>query len=127
MGGGVISYCSCLQAHEPAAERAGRAALAVAAAVPDIATPAGEPLAARVGIATGRVVVGELVGDEEARERAVVGETPNLAARLQGLAEPGTVVVAEGTRRLLGGLFAYRDLGEASLRGFAAPVRAFAV
>ena len=73
------------------------------------------------------MVVGDLVGDEEARERAVVGETPNLAARLQGLAEPGAVVIAEGTRRLLGGLFAHRDLGAVSLKGFAAPVRAFAV
>ena len=85
--------------------------------MPGAATPAGGPLAARVGIATGPVVVGDLVGSGEARERAVVGETPNLAARLQALAEPGAVVVAEGTRRLLGGLFALRDLGATAAQG----------
>ena len=127
MGDGVLAYFGWPRAHEDDAERAVRAGLAVAAAVAGIAAPAGGPLAARVGIATGRVVVGDLVGDEEARERAVVGETPNLAARLQGLAEPGAVVIAEGTRRLLGDLFAYRDLGAVSLKGFAEPVRAFAV
>ena len=127
MGDGVLAYFGWPRAHEDEAERAVRAGLAVAAVMAGIAVPAGEPLAARVGIATGSVVVGDLVGDEEARERAVVGETPNLAARLQGLAEPGAVVVAEGTRRLLGELFAHRDLGAVSLKGFAEPVRAFAV
>ena len=125
MGDGVLAYFGWPKAHEDAAERAVRAALAVAAAVPGIATPAGEPLAARIGMATGTVVVGDLVGDEEARERAVVGETPNLAARLALAAEPGAVVIAEGTRRLLGDLFAHRDLGTVSLKGFAGPVRAF--
>jgi class 3 adenylate cyclase/predicted ATPase len=127
MGDGVLAYFGWPRAHEDAAERAVRAGLAVAAAVPGIATPAGERLAVRVGIATGPVVVGELIGSGEARERAVVGETPNLAARLQALAEPGAVVVAEGTRRLLGGLFALRDLGARTLKGFAEPVRAFTV
>jgi class 3 adenylate cyclase len=127
MGDGVLAYFGWPTAHEDAAERAIRAGLAVAAAVPGIATAAGKPLAVRVGIATGPVVVGELVGSGEARERAVVGETPNLAARLQGLAKPGTVVVAEGTRRLLGELFAYRELGTPRLKGFAGPTRAFAV
>src|SRR3954449_10375582 len=127
MGDGVLAYFGWPTAHEDAAERAVRAALAVAAAVPGIATPAGEPLAARIGIATGPVVVGELIGSGEAREREVVGETPNLAARLQALAEPGAVVVAEGTRRLVGGLFALRNLGALALKGFAQPLCAFAV
>ena len=106
MGDGVLAYFGWPAAHEDEAERAVRAGLAVAAAVARLAAPAGEPLAARVGIATGLVVVGDLIGEGAAREEAVVGETPNLAARLQALAEPGAVVVAEGTRRLLGGLFA---------------------
>ena len=89
MGDGVLAYFGWPRAHEDAAERAVRAGLAIAAAVPGIAAPAGERLAVRVGIATGPVVVGDLIGSGEARERAVVGETPNLAARLQALAEPG--------------------------------------
>ena len=97
-------------------ERAVRAALALTAAVGRIATPAGTALAVRVGIATGPVMVGDLMGAEEARERAVVGETPNLAARLQALAEPGGVVVAEGTRRLLGGLFELATWGREPAR-----------
>ena len=104
MGDGVLAYFGWPTAQEDAAERAVRAALAIAAAASGIATAAGEPLAARIGIATGTVVVGDLIGDEESRERAVVGETPNLAARLQALAEPGAVVVAEGTRRSAFGL-----------------------
>ena len=88
MGDGVLAYFGWPQAHEDDAERAVRAGLAVVAAVSHLRAPNGEPLMARVGIATGLVVVGELVGDKEARERAVVGETPNLAARLQSLAEP---------------------------------------
>ena len=89
--------------------------------------PAGEPLAARVGIATGLVVVGDLVGEGAAREEAVVGETPNLAARLQEAAGPGAVVVADGTRRLLGEVFELRELGPLALKGFAQPVRGFHV
>ena len=128
MGDGVLAYFGWPRAHEDDAERAVRAGLAVAAAVPGIAAPAGERLAARVGIATGPVVVGDLVGEGEAqRARRWSARRPNLAARLQALAEPGAVVVAEGTRRLLGGLFALRDLGAVHLKGFAAPVRAFAV
>jgi class 3 adenylate cyclase len=83
------------------------------------------PLAARVGIATGLVVVGDLIGEGAAREQAVVGDTPNLAARLQGLAVPGSVVVAEGTQRLLGGRFDYADLGTHALKGLAEPVQAW--
>ncbi len=82
----------------------------------------GVALEVRAGIATGLVVVGELMGEGEARERGVVGDTPNLAARLQALAEPGSVVVAEFTRRLLGGTFDLNALGPQALKGFAAPV-----
>jgi hypothetical protein len=85
------------------------------------------PPAARIGIATGLVVVGELIGKGEAQERAVVGETPNLAARLQALAEPGSVVISEATRRLVGGLFALTDLGPIQVKGFAEPLAAFRV
>jgi class 3 adenylate cyclase len=127
LGDGVLAYFGWPRAHEDEAERAARAGLSLTAAVAALAAPGGGALAARVGIATGLVVVGHLVGEEEARERAVVGETPNLAARLQGVAEPGRVVVAEATRRLLGDLFAYRDLGALRLKGFAEPVRAWSI
>ena len=78
----------------------------------------------RIGIATGLVVVGDLIGQGASQEQAVVGETPNLAARLQALAEPGTVVIAPSTRRLTGGLFEYADLGAVELKGLGAPVMA---
>ena len=87
----------------------------------------GMTLLARVGIATGQVVVGDLVGEGAARDEAVVGETPNLAARLQTLAEPGTVVIAQTTRRLVGGLFELADLGPQRLKGFADPLIAWRV
>jgi tetratricopeptide (TPR) repeat protein len=90
-------------------------------------TRAKEPLAVRIGIATGLVVVGDRRGEGGLRERAVVGDTPNLAARLQGLAEPGTIVVAASTRRLLGHLFRLRDLGRLELKGITEPVAAWAV
>ena len=80
----------------------------------------------RVGIATGLVVVGDLIGSGEAQEHGIVGETPNLAARLQGIAEPNMVVIAEATRRLLGNLFELEDLGPKDLKGIAGPVRAWA-
>jgi len=86
-----------------------------------------ERLAVRIGIATGLVVVGDLVGEGSAQEQAVVGETPNLAARLQALAEPGQIVLAGATRRLIGDLFRLRDLGRQTAKGFAEPVEAFAV
>ena len=79
----------------------------------------------RVGIATGLVVVGELIGSGEAQERGIVGETPNLAARFQGLAEPNSVVIAESTRKLLGNLFELEDLGASDLKGISGPVRAW--
>ena len=84
------------------------------------------PLQVRIGIATGLVVVGDLIGTGAAQEQAVVGDTPNLAARLQALAEPNVVVIAEGTRRLLGNLFEFEDLGAKDLKGIAGPVRAWA-
>ena len=84
------------------------------------------PLQTRVGIATGMVVVGDLIGSGEAQERGIVGETPNLAARLQGIAEPNMVVLAEGTRKLLGNLFELEDLGAKDLKGITGPVRAWA-
>ena len=99
MGDGVLAYFGYPQAHEHDAERAVRAGLALVEAVPTLATAAGSPLQVRVGIATGLVVVGDLIGAGAAQEQAVVGETPNLAARLQAIAEPDTVVIAEGTRR----------------------------
>jgi class 3 adenylate cyclase len=127
MGDGVLCYFGWPTAHEDAAERAVHAALAVVAAIETLPMAAAERLAARVGIATGVVVVGDLVGTDEARERTVIGETPNLAARLQGMAAPGQVVVAEDTRRLVGGLFEVEDLGDQRLKGFGEPVRAHRV
>jgi class 3 adenylate cyclase len=111
MGDGVLAYFGYPQAHEHDAERAVRTGLSLVEAVPKLATNAGSPLQVRVGIATGLVVVGDLIGAGVAQEQAVVGETPNLAARLQALAEPGAVVIASSTRQLIGGLFEYRDLG----------------
>jgi class 3 adenylate cyclase/predicted ATPase len=126
MGDGVLAYFGYPQAHEHDAERAVLAGLALAEAVPMLKTPAGVPLQVRVGIATGLVVVGDLIGSGEAQERGVVGDTPNLAARLQTLAEPNVVVIADGTRRLLGNLFEIRDLGPQDLKGIAGPTRAWA-
>jgi class 3 adenylate cyclase/predicted ATPase len=127
MGDGVLAYFGWPRAHENEAERAVHAGLGVTEAVARLAAPEGAPLAARVGIATGLVVVGELTGAGEAQERAVVGETPNLAARLQALAEPGSVVIGPSTRHLVGGLFDCVALGAQALKGFAEPVRAWRV
>jgi len=125
MGDGVLVYFGYPQAHEDDAERAVRAGLAVIEAVGRLTTQ--EPLNVRIGIATGLVVVGDLIGAGAAQERGVVGETPNLAARLQALARPGTLVVADGTRRQLGTLFEIEDLGPQPLAGFAEPQRAWRV
>jgi AAA ATPase domain/Adenylate and Guanylate cyclase catalytic domain len=127
MGDGVLAYFGYPQAHEHDAESAVRAGLALSEAVPKLATHAGLPLQVRVGIATGLVVVGDLLGEGAAQEQAVVGETPNLAARLQALAEPGAAVIASNTRRLTGGLFEDRDLGVVPLKVFAANVSAWQV
>ncbi|HYI06548.1 MAG TPA: AAA family ATPase, partial [Reyranella sp.] len=125
MGDGVLAYFGWPRAHEDEPERAVRAGLGIVEAVPRLATPAGKPLAARVGIATGLVVVGDLVGEGATREEVVVGETPNLAARLQETAAPGTVAVADGTRRLLGDVFELRPLGPTRLKGFAGSLDVF--
>ena len=123
MGDGVLIYFGYPQAHEDDAEQAVRAGLELVAAVSDLKTHAA--LQTRVGIATGLVVVGDLVGSGASQEQAIVGETPNLAARLQGIAEPDSVVIAEGTRKLLGNLFELEDLGATDLKGIAGPVRAW--
>jgi NADH-quinone oxidoreductase B subunit len=125
MGGGVLVYFGYPQAHEDDVERAVRAGLELISALAALKTRAS--LQTRVGIATGLVVVGDLIGSGEAQERGIVGETPNLAARLQGIAEPNTVVIAEDTRRLLGSLFEFQDVGPKELKGIAGSVRAWSV
>jgi class 3 adenylate cyclase/DNA-binding transcriptional ArsR family regulator len=126
VGDGVLIYFGWPQAHETDAERAVRAGLAVAAAVSE-APVAGEALQVRVGIATGLVVVGEPIGAGDARQQTAIGETPNRAARLQSLAGPGQVVIDQATRRQIGGLFDYRELGTIELKGLPAPVPAWQV
>ncbi|MBV8926314.1 MAG: AAA family ATPase [Bradyrhizobium sp.] len=126
MGDGVLAYFGYPQAHEHDAECAVQAGLALVEAVPNLKTSVSSPLQVRVGIATGIVVVGDLIGRGAAQEQAVVGETPNLAARLQAVAEPGSVVVAAATRTLLGNLFEFQDLGWQELKGISGPVRAWA-
>ena len=125
MGDGVLVYFGYPQAHEDDAERAVRGGLALIEAIGRISSV--EPLQTRIGIGTGVVVVGDLVGSGDAQERGVVGETPNLAARLQATATPGTIAIDTTTRRLLGGLFEYRDLGEVEAKGFANRVQAYEV
>jgi class 3 adenylate cyclase/predicted ATPase len=125
MGDGVLIYFGYPQAHEDDAERAVRAGLAVIEAVGRL--PGREDLRVRLGIATGLAVVGDLIGAGAAQERGVVGETPNLAARLQALAMPGTVVIAQSTRRQIGALFDLADLGPQALAGFAEPQPAWRV
>src|SRR5215471_18623301 len=110
MGDGVLAYFGYPRAHEDDAERAIRAGLGVVDAVGGLDSKS-VALQARIGIATGLVVVGDLIGEGSAQEQSVVGETPNLAARLQSLAEPNAVVIAASTRRLVGDLFECRDLG----------------
>ena len=123
MGDGVLVYFGYPQAHEDHAERAVRAGLELVAAVSGLKTYA--PLQTRVGIATGLVVIGDLIGSGASQEQAIVGEAPNLAARLQGVAEPNNVVIAESTRRLVGNLFELEDLGAHDLKGISGPVRAW--
>ena len=126
MGDGVLTYFGYPMAHEDDAERAVRAGLGVIDAVARLDVNS-VGLQARVGIATGLVVVGDLIGEGSSQEQSVVGETPNLAARLQALAEPHAVVIAAGTRRLVGDLFEYRDLGAIEVKGIAEPVTAWQV
>ena len=125
MGDGVLVYFGYPQAHEDDAERAVRAGLELIQAVGGLKSSA--LLQTRVGIATGLVVVGDLIGSGAAQEQAVVGETPNVAARLQSTAEPNTVVIAESTRKLLGNLFDVEELRAQDLKGIGGPVRAWAV
>jgi predicted ATPase/class 3 adenylate cyclase len=123
MGDGVLAYFGYPQAHEHDAEQALRAGLALIDRVSRLESGT-TALASRVGIATGLVVVGDLIGSGDAQERGVVGETPNLAARLQEMAPANAVLVAESTRRLVGDLFDYRDLGPTTIKGLAEPVSA---
>ncbi|SHG75379.1 adenylate/guanylate cyclase domain-containing protein [Bradyrhizobium erythrophlei] len=127
MGDGVLAYFGYPQAHEDDAEQAARAGLALVDAVANLQTDIGTKLQVRVGIATGMVVVGDLTGEGAAREQAVIGETPNLAARLQALAEPGTVLISENTHRLADGHFDFRNLGPVALKGWAEPIPAWRV
>src|SRR5262249_48379980 len=122
-GDGVLTYFGYPRAPEDGGERAVRAALGLVDAVGSLGAKAIK-LRARAGIATRLVVVGDLIGEGSAQEQSVVGETPNLAARLQALAEPDAVVIAASTRRLVGDLFEYRDLGAVEIKGIAAPVPA---
>jgi class 3 adenylate cyclase/predicted ATPase len=126
MGDGVLVYFGYPQAHEDDVERAIRAGLSITEAVGRLDVKSVK-LQARVGIATGLVVVGDLIGEGSAQEQSVVGETPNLAARLQALAAPDGVVISAGTRRLVGDLFEYRDLGAVELKGMPDPVCAWQV
>jgi class 3 adenylate cyclase len=125
MGDGVLVYFGYPQAHEDDAERAVGAGLELITAV--AALKARASLRTRVGIATGLVVVGDLIGSGDTQERSMIGETPNRAARLQGIAEPNTVVICDSTRRSLGNLFELGDLGPRNLKGIVGPVRIWAV
>jgi class 3 adenylate cyclase len=121
----VLIYFGYPEAHEDDAERAVRAGLAVIDSVGRLMAP--ERLNVRLGIASGLVVVGDLIGAGAAQERGVVGETPNLAARVQALAAPGTLLIAEGTRRQIGSLFELEDLEAQPLAGFTEPQRVWRV
>ena len=126
MGDGVLAYFGYPRSHEDDAERAVRTGLSVIGAIGRLDVGSVK-LQARIGIATGLVIVGDLIGEGSAQEQSVVGETPNLASRLQALAGPDTVVIAAATRRLIGDLFEYRDLGAVTVKGIASPVPAWQV
>jgi class 3 adenylate cyclase/tetratricopeptide (TPR) repeat protein len=127
MGDGVLAYFGYPQAHEDDAERAVRGALSLVETISNLPIKHDATLNVRIGIATGLVVVGDLIGEGDAQERGVVGDTPNLAARLQALAEPGQIMISQSTRRLAGGLFEYRDLGRVTLKGLPVAVQAWQV
>ena len=127
MGDGILAYFGFPRAYEDAAERSVRAGLAALDAVGRVTSADGERIAARIGIATGTVLVGELIGEAEAQEREVVGETPNLAARLQSLGEAGDLVVASGTRQLLGRMFVTEPIDVPPQKGFDRTIEAFRV
>ena len=127
MGDGVLAYFGYPQGQEDAAQRSVYAALAIIDGLTQMKGADGQALATRVGIATGTVVVGDIIGSGVAREHFIVGETPNLASRLQSLAEPNSIIVSESTHHLLGRQFDYQSLGEQTLKGFANPVRVWRV
>jgi class 3 adenylate cyclase len=127
MGDGVLCYFGWPRAHENDAERAVRSAIEIADALGATKSPTGEFLAGRIGIASGLVVVGDLIGEGAAQEEAVVGDTPNLAARLQAVAGANQVVIAASTAQLLGGVFDAEDLGALDLKGVATPTQAWRV
>jgi class 3 adenylate cyclase len=122
LGDGVLAYFGYPAAHEDDAERAVRAGLSILAGVGDLRSAPGVTLQARIGVATGLVVVGDLVREGVTQEKAAVGETTNLAARLQSQAEPNTLLICPETHQLVGALFDYHDLGRQTLKGFAHPV-----
>jgi class 3 adenylate cyclase/predicted ATPase len=125
MGDGIFCHFGWPVAHEDDTERALRAALAIVSAMKELKAPDGQGLQARIGIATGLVVIGDLIGTGAAQEEAVVGETPNLAARLQAFAAPGKIMIAEATRRRVGSLFNVLHMGAQEFKGFAGPVPAY--
>ena len=122
LGDGVLAYFGYPRAHEDDAERAVRAGLAILDAVGTLRSAAGVKLQARIGVASGVVIVGDLIREGITQENAAIGETTNLAARLQALAEANSIVISPETQRLVGALFEYRDLGQHALKGFAEPV-----
>jgi predicted ATPase/class 3 adenylate cyclase len=126
-GDGILAYFGYPRAHEDDAERAVRAALETSNTLAQIEIPAAGPLKVRIGLATGLVVVRDVGTDAEFSEHSAVGDTPNIAARLQGLGDPGAIVIAASTRRLLGDLFRLRDLGRHHVKGFAEPLEAWLV
>ena len=127
VGDGILAYFGYPRAHEDDAERAVRAGLDIIAAIGPLKTRAEERVEVRIAIATGLVVVGDLISGSVSEEQAMVGDTPNIAARLQSLAEPGAVVVAASTRRLLGDLFTFRNLGRREVKGISEPIAVWAV
>ena len=127
MGDGVLAYFGYPRANEDAAEQAVRACLALVEEISRMPRPDGGTLQGRAGVATGTVMIGEVIGDGSAREVTVVGDTVHLAARLQSLAQPGSVVIANSTYRLLGKRFEYQGLGEQMLKGFTEPVTVWRV
>lgn len=127
VGDGILVYFGYPRAHEDDAERAVRAGLDTISAIGQLKTGADERVELRIAIATGLVVVGDLISGDSSEEHATIGDTPNLAARLQSLAEPGAVVVASSTRRLLGDLFTFRNLGRREVKGIAEPIAVWAV
>ncbi|MBR0724854.1 adenylate/guanylate cyclase domain-containing protein [Bradyrhizobium manausense] len=127
VGDGILVYFGYPRAHEDDAERAVRAGLDIISAIRQLETGAGERVELRIAVATGLVVVGDLISGDASEEHATIGDTPNLAARLQSLAEPGVVVVASSTRRLLGDLFTFRNLGRREVKGIGEPIAVWAV